>query len=134
MGRRPASAAGCCKPLGSRASHAGWSEPPVWVHGDCHLDNILLDEQNTLSGIVDWGDMHKGDPALDLFVVFFLHPTEEETFWSAYGRVDQNCYHRAKHRAMLYTLILLEYGIQENLLHFISMGRHLYTRMLPFLD
>ena len=49
----------------------------MWVHGDCHLDNILLKEE-MLTGIVDWGDMHKGDPALDIFVVFFLTKKDEE--------------------------------------------------------
>ena len=83
----------------------------MWVHGDCHLDNILLKEE-MLTGIVDWGDMHKGDPALDIFVVFFLTKKDEEGFFSTYGPVDEACYQRAIHRAMLYTLILLEIWVK----------------------
>lgn len=42
-----------------------WSQPPVWLHGDLHSANILLDE-NHLAAVIDFGDICSGDPASDL--------------------------------------------------------------------
>ena len=83
-----------------------------------------------MTGIVDWGDVHRGDPALDLFVMFFLSIEEEKTFMQSYGFIDEDTYKRAMHRAMLYSLILLEYGLLIEDVHFIRMGRRLLSRFL----
>lgn len=42
--------------------------PPVWVHGDLE-GNVLLRE-GRLAGIVDWGSLCVGDPAVDAQVVW----------------------------------------------------------------
>ncbi|TDE99143.1 aminoglycoside phosphotransferase family protein [Occultella glacieicola] len=39
--------------------------PPVWVHGDLHPLNLLVD-RGRLSAVVDFGDVTAGDPATDL--------------------------------------------------------------------
>ncbi|WP_323749480.1 aminoglycoside phosphotransferase family protein [Curtobacterium sp. VKM Ac-1393] len=48
-------------------THAG---PPVWVHGDLHPFNLLVDRttdgDERLSAVVDFGDVTAGDPAVDL--------------------------------------------------------------------
>ncbi|ROP72522.1 aminoglycoside phosphotransferase family protein [Curtobacterium sp. PhB115] len=48
-------------------AHAG---PPVWVHGDLHPFNVLVDRADDgvdrLSAVVDFGDVTSGDPAVDL--------------------------------------------------------------------
>jgi len=47
-------------------AHAG---PPVWVHGDLHPFNLLVDSSDgvdRLSAVVDFGDVTAGDPAVDL--------------------------------------------------------------------
>ncbi|MEM1334221.1 MAG: aminoglycoside phosphotransferase family protein, partial [Actinomycetota bacterium] len=41
--------------------HAG---PPVWLHGDLHTLNVLVDG-GRITAIVDWGDVTSGDPAVD---------------------------------------------------------------------
>ena len=57
---------------------AGWLEknPPVpapanercVVHGDLYARHIVLGADSMPVGIIDWGDVHLGDPALDLAV------------------------------------------------------------------
>ena len=42
--------------------------PPVWVHGD--LEGNCLVEHGRLSGLVDWGSLCAGDPAVDVQVVW----------------------------------------------------------------
>lgn len=45
---------------------APYSGPPVWLHGDLHPRNLLVDADVRLSAVIDWGDVTAGDPASDL--------------------------------------------------------------------
>jgi aminoglycoside phosphotransferase (APT) family kinase protein len=53
-----------------------WDGPPLWLHGDLHPANVLTAEGN-LCGVVDFGDMCAGDPALDLASCWILLPDHE---------------------------------------------------------
>jgi aminoglycoside phosphotransferase (APT) family kinase protein len=54
----------------------GWEGPPMWLHGDLHPANVLTAEGN-VCGVVDFGDMCAGDPALDLAACWILLPDHE---------------------------------------------------------
>jgi aminoglycoside phosphotransferase (APT) family kinase protein len=85
--------------------------PTVWVHGDLYGRHLLFDESKGLRGVIDWGDVHLGDPALDLSIAFsFLPASARGTFWSAYLSVDEATLDRARFRGLYYGLLLLEYG------------------------
>jgi aminoglycoside phosphotransferase (APT) family kinase protein len=47
-----------------------WAGPPVWVHGDLHPGNLLLEPEPTgalrLAAVLDFGDLTSGDTATDL--------------------------------------------------------------------
>ncbi|WP_203568818.1 phosphotransferase family protein [Aestuariimicrobium ganziense] len=43
------------------------SLPPTLVHGDCHVDNVVLDEDSMV--LADWAESGLGDPARDLAFV-----------------------------------------------------------------
>ncbi len=51
----------------------GWEGPPVWLHGDLHPANVLT-SNGDLCGVVDFGDLCAGDPALDLAAAWILLP------------------------------------------------------------
>jgi aminoglycoside phosphotransferase (APT) family kinase protein len=52
-----------------------WDGPPVWLHGDLHPANILVD-RGRISGVIDFGDITAGDPAADLSVAWMLLPAD----------------------------------------------------------
>jgi aminoglycoside phosphotransferase (APT) family kinase protein len=50
-----------------------WDGPPVWLHGDLHAANILVD-RGRISAVIDFGDITSGDPATDLSVAWMMLP------------------------------------------------------------
>ena len=62
-----------------------WDGPPSWLHGDLHPANVLTADGN-ICGVVDFGDLCAGDPALDLAACWILLPDHEaiERFQAAY--------------------------------------------------
>ncbi len=53
-----------------------WDGPPLWLHGDLHPANVLT-AGGTFCGVVDFGDLCAGDPALDLAAAWILLPDQE---------------------------------------------------------
>lgn len=53
-----------------------WRGEKLWCHGDLHPGNILSRDQQ-VTGLIDFGDLGAGDPAVDL-AIFFLAFTPEE--------------------------------------------------------
>jgi aminoglycoside phosphotransferase (APT) family kinase protein len=54
-------------------SAPAWSGPPIWIHGDLHPGNLLING-GRLSAVIDFGDLAAGDPATDLSVIWMLPP------------------------------------------------------------
>lgn len=72
----------------------------VLVHGDPHAGQILIDGRR-LSGIIDWGDAHVGDPANDLSVAWgFLPASARSRFRAAYGPIDEETWALARFKAL----------------------------------
>jgi aminoglycoside phosphotransferase (APT) family kinase protein len=81
------------------------------VHADLHAEQILVDDSGCLTGIIDWGDAHLGDPALDVAgVVALLPPTALPAFAEAYGEIDPVTLQVARVRAVRHTLHGLRYA------------------------
>jgi len=88
-----------------------WTRRPCWVHGDLYARHLLVDEHHTVTGVLDWGDVHLGDPAIDLTIAFtFLPPEARGAFREAYGDIDEATWNRARFRAFQYGTALLHYG------------------------
>ncbi|HEY5340219.1 MAG TPA: phosphotransferase [Candidatus Aquilonibacter sp.] len=94
----------------------GLDEPPLdgglrVVHGDLYARHLLLDDDNRLCGVIDWGDLHAGLPAVDLSVVHMLVPPRfHGAFFAAYGPVDERAWHFARARARCHAAFTLEYA------------------------
>jgi aminoglycoside phosphotransferase (APT) family kinase protein len=83
----------------------------VLVHGDLYARHLLLDDDGRPSGVIDWGDIHLGDPAVDLAIAHsFLPPTAHAAFRQAYGLVDAHTWQVARLRALWHSTTVLVYG------------------------
>jgi aminoglycoside phosphotransferase (APT) family kinase protein len=82
------------------------------VHGDLHSGQIVINEQRQIAGIIDWGDLHVGDPAVDLGGVQAMLPRDsQDEFLQEYGPVDEVVWAAARGRAIWHTVALLAHSI-----------------------
>jgi aminoglycoside phosphotransferase (APT) family kinase protein len=89
---------------------APFCERPVWLHGDMHAQNILS-LNGELAGVIDWGDMCGGDPAVDLCSVWGVLPdaSARKAALNAYA-ADDALLARAIGWAILFGATLFENG------------------------
>lgn len=90
----------------------GWvARADTLVHGDLYVRHLLVGDNRALAGVIDWGDLHLGDPAIDLSIAFIVLPPEcHAAFRAAYGPIDEATWHVARLRASWHTLTVLLYG------------------------
>jgi aminoglycoside phosphotransferase (APT) family kinase protein len=80
------------------------------THGDLHLRHVLV-EDGGLSGVIDWGDVCRADPAIDLMLVWMLLSSEgRERFAAAHGPVDAERSLRSRVMALFLGLTLALYA------------------------
>jgi len=85
------------------------------VHGDLYARHVLLDERAHPVGVIDWGDVHLGDPALDIAIAhLMLPPRAHATFREAYGPIDERTWNAARYRAIYHAILELDYGVRAN--------------------
>src|SRR5205085_6030463 len=91
------------------------SEPRALCHGDLHFRQLLVDGER-LSGIVDWVDLCRGDPCIDLSLVYgLLSPRARAEFFEEYGEVDPGSLVRARVLALNLMAVLAHYGHDEGM-------------------
>ena len=82
----------------------------VLCHGDLYARHVLF-TNGTPSGVIDWGDVHRGDPATDIAVaVMLFEPNEREPFRAAYGDIDRHTWQRARFRALFSGVYQVHYA------------------------
>jgi aminoglycoside phosphotransferase (APT) family kinase protein len=81
------------------------------VHGDLYVRHLVLDELHCLSGIIDWGDLHLGDQAMDLMIAYLVLPaTARRRFFSVYGSIDEDTRRLARFRGAVHLGHLLDFA------------------------
>jgi len=82
------------------------------VHGDLDSRHLLCDEQGRVCGVIDWGDVHIGDRAVDLALVWtFLPPSARPLFFATYGEIDAETWSAARFRGVHNSLHVLEWSL-----------------------
>ena len=105
-----------------------WDGPPVWLHGDLHPANILVD-RGRIGAVIDFGDITAGDPATDLAVAWMLLPApQREEFRRVYGRADDGTWARARGWALALALVFMTHSADNPLMA--GIGRRTLTAVL----
>jgi aminoglycoside phosphotransferase (APT) family kinase protein len=102
-----------------------WSGPSLWLHGDMHPGNLLVNG-GRLVAVIDFGDLAAGDPAVDLSVAWMLWPERVRHVFRATvdrltGRVDDAMWRRARGWAIHLGLAYLVNSLDNPLMG--SIGR-----------
>jgi aminoglycoside phosphotransferase (APT) family kinase protein len=90
-------------------------EPRAVCHGDLHFRQLLID-RDELSGIIDWVDVCRSDPGVDLQIAWsFLPLAAREGFLDEYGPVTEESLLRARVLALFLNAVLVRYGSAEGM-------------------
>jgi aminoglycoside phosphotransferase (APT) family kinase protein len=89
--------------------------PSPWIavlHGDLHARHLLVDDAGRAAGVIDWGDVCVGDPAIDLSIAFgtFTGPARAALLDDYGRRVDGLTELRARVLAVSLAALLLAYA------------------------
>lgn len=80
-----------------------WKATPVWVHGDLAPGNVVLNDDD-LAGVIDFGALAVGDPAVDLMVAWNLDEPHRSLFREEVG-VDDETWRRGRGAAFFQWII-----------------------------
>jgi aminoglycoside phosphotransferase (APT) family kinase protein len=88
----------------------------VLAHGDLHARHLLVDANGAAAGVIDWGDVCRADPAIDLSLYWSLLPIDARPrFLDAYGPVTADQLLRARVLALCLCAALGLYGYHERM-------------------
>lgn len=82
--------------------------PHKWLHGDLHIGNLIA-RDGKLVGVIDWGLMGIGDPAVDLMVAWTWLPTSHREMFKHQMDCDEAIWMRARGWAISVAVIALAY-------------------------
>ena len=101
------------EPVFAAAATVDARRPAALVHGDLYAQHVLVDAAGAPTAVIDWGDVHVGDPALDLaFAWLFLPPAGRAAFRAAYGPIDDDTWRLARFRAVCHLAVDLVYAVE----------------------
>jgi len=93
------------------AGGLGTPDPSALVHGDLHIRHLLVDDDCGAAGVIDWTDICRGDPAIDLPLFWSLLPVAgRDEFLDTYGTVTHAQLLRARVLAVFLSATLAVYA------------------------
>jgi aminoglycoside phosphotransferase (APT) family kinase protein len=104
----------------ARAARA-WDGRPVWMHGDLHPANLLVTD-GQLSGVLDFGLLAVGDPAVDLMAAWTCLSAPARRAFRAALPADEATWERGRGWALLHGLRCAAYAPGSPLLS--GIGRY----------
>ena len=85
-----------------------WNGAPVWLHGDLHSGNLIV-QRGRLSAVIDFGGLGVGDPACDVMAAWLFLSAENRAVFRALLQVDDATWARGRGWALSFGLIALPY-------------------------
>lgn len=84
------------------------------VHGDLYPRHLIANAEREVTAVIDWGDVHRGHPAIDLSLAYTFVPLDDrERFFELYGAVSASDRRLAQLRAAMYGTSLTAYGLDS---------------------
>lgn len=108
----------------------GPAGPKVWVHGDLHPGNLVVRE-GRICGLVDWGDLHAGDRAVDLSSVWMLLPEDRHHVVRDGLDVDDDTWARARGWALVLGVVFARIGRRDGHDRFAALAETTLGRACP---
>ena len=103
-------------PLLAEARELPPAEATVVAHGDLHVRHLVVDGAGGLTGVIDWGDVCRGDPSIDLSLLWsLLGPGGRADFIAEYGSLTAAQLLRARVLAIFLSAVLALYGHHEGM-------------------
>lgn len=90
-----------------------WDRPAVWAHGDL-LPGNLLGRNGVLVGVIDFGTLAIGDPAVDLMAAWTVFGGEARTAFVEASDMDEAAWRRARGWALYGAAVALPYYRERN--------------------
>lgn len=86
------------------------------VHGDLHLRHLLVDERGEPTAVIDWIDLSRNDPCVDLVLYWSALPLRgRPEFLDAYGMLTEAQLLRGRVLALFLCAVLAVYAHHEGL-------------------
>lgn len=101
----------------NRALDAPMDVEATWIHGDLHPRNVLV-EKGVITGVIDWGDITRGDRATDLAAIWMLFsdPQTRQQATLKYNASEATL-QRARGWAIFFGVVLLDTGLIDHPKH-----------------
>lgn len=90
-----------------------WDQPGVWVHGDLLPGNLLV-RDGALAGVLDFGTLGVGDPAVDLMPAWTVFGAGAREAFIQAAAMDEAAWCRAKGWALYGAAVALPYYRDSN--------------------
>jgi aminoglycoside phosphotransferase (APT) family kinase protein len=99
---------------------------PTWLHGDLHAGNVLVDDAGVITGVIDWGDMSRGDRATDL-ATLWMNLSDRKARENALRacNVSDATWRRARGWAIFFGVVLGASGLAGDRRHAVMAQRTL---------
>lgn len=97
----------------SALTAAPYEGEPVWIHGDLQAGNLLV-QNGKLSGVIDFGCMGLGDPAVDCLVAWNFFSAPARAIFREALEVDEATWVRGRGWALSVALLALPYYKDTN--------------------
>lgn len=104
-----------------------WNGPGVWMHGDLHPANLLV-TGSRLSGVLDFGLLAVGDPAVDLMAAWTCLPEPARHAFRSALPADEATWERGRGWALVHGLRCAAYSADNPLLG--DIGRYTISQVV----
>lgn len=111
---------------------APWDTEPVWIHADLLRSNLLLQE-GRLYGVIDFGSVGIGDPAMDVVPAWSVFNLVGRAAFRQALQVDDETWARARGYALHQALLIIPYYPETNP-EFVTMAKRTIREVLEDKD